>query len=80
MHVHVQVLGADTSAISTLRCLKLYLERLGSDFQNAAELHRVAGQCIVQVYICHGHMLLAACFRVSHTGRVCMGSQYAGSW
>ena len=42
----VQVLGADTSAISTLRCLKLYLERLGSDFQNAAELHRVAGQNI----------------------------------
>ena len=38
-----QVLGADTSAISTLRCLKLYLERLGSDFQNASELQRIAG-------------------------------------
>lgn len=40
-----QVLGADTSAISTLRCLKLYLERLGSDFQNASELQRIAGCC-----------------------------------
>jgi len=40
-----QVLGADTSAISTLRCLKLYLERLGSDFQNASELQRIAGWC-----------------------------------
>lgn len=38
-----QVLGADTSAISTLRCLKLYLERLGCDFQNASELQRIAG-------------------------------------
>lgn len=38
-----QVLGGDTSAISTLRCLKLYLERLGTDFQNASELHRIAG-------------------------------------
>ena len=39
-----QVLGADTSAISTLRCLKLYLERLGCDFQHAPELQRIAGQ------------------------------------
>ena len=39
-----QVLAGDTSAISTLRCLKLYLERLGTDFQNAAELHRIAGR------------------------------------
>ena len=39
-----QVLGGDTSAISTLRCLKLYLERMGSDFQNASELHRIAGE------------------------------------
>lgn len=39
-----QVLGGDTSAISTLRCLKLYLERMGSDFQNASELHRIAGK------------------------------------
>ena len=38
-----QVLGGDTSAISTLRCLKLYLERMGTDFQNASELHRIAG-------------------------------------
>ena len=38
-----QVLGADTSAISTLRCLKLYLERLGCDFQNPSELQRIAG-------------------------------------
>ena len=39
-----RVLGSDTSAISTLRCLKLYLERLGSDFQNASELQRIAGE------------------------------------
>ena len=38
-----QVLGGDTSAISTLRCLKLYLERMGTNFQNASELHRIAG-------------------------------------
>lgn len=38
-----QVLAGDTSAISTLRCLKLYLERMGTDFQNASELQRIAG-------------------------------------
>lgn len=29
-----RVLSNDTSAISTLRCLKLYLERLGCNFLN----------------------------------------------
>lgn len=42
-----QVLGADTNAISTLRCLKLYLERLGCDFQNASELQCIAGRSSV---------------------------------
>lgn len=54
----VQVLGADTSAISTLRCLKLYLERLGSDFQNAAELHRVAGQNTTTLFLLQSAFLL----------------------
>lgn len=38
-----QVLGNDTGAISALRCLKLYLERLGCDFQHAGQLHIIAG-------------------------------------
>ena len=54
----VQVLGADTSAISTLRCLKLYLERLGSDFQSAAELHRVAGQNTTTLFLLRSAFLL----------------------
>lgn len=42
-----QVLSGDTSAISTLRCLKLYLERMGTDFQNGSELQRIAGEALL---------------------------------
>lgn len=45
-----QVLAGDTSAISTLRCLKLYLERMGTDFQNASELQRIAGDSFALLY------------------------------
>ncbi|GMH40845.1 hypothetical protein BSKO_08749 [Bryopsis sp. KO-2023] len=38
-----QVLGSDTATISTLRCLKLYLERLGSNFLDAKSAEEVAG-------------------------------------
>ena len=38
-----QILNNDTSAISTLRCLKLYLERLGCDFGDGQQLQRAAG-------------------------------------
>ena len=46
-----QVLAGDTSAISTLRCLKLYLERMGTDFQNASELQRIAGSLLPALYL-----------------------------
>lgn len=38
-----QVLGSDTSAISTLRCVKLYLERLGSRFLDSKSVAEVSG-------------------------------------
>ena len=38
-----QILNNDTSAISTLRCLKLYLERLGCAFGDGQQLQRAAG-------------------------------------
>ena len=38
-----RVLGNDTSAISTLRCLKLYLERLGCNFLDPDSVHVMAG-------------------------------------
>ncbi len=37
------VLGNDSSAISTLRCLKLYLERLGCNHLDTDTMHSVAG-------------------------------------
>jgi len=44
MEWHVrQVLAQDTAAISTLRCLKLYLERLGSHHMDAASAAAVCG-------------------------------------
>ncbi|CAD7704480.1 unnamed protein product, partial [Ostreobium quekettii] len=38
-----QVLGGDTATISTLRCLKLYLERLGTNFLDPRSCAQVAG-------------------------------------
>ena len=38
-----RVLASDTSAISTLRCLKLYLERLGANFLDADTVAALAG-------------------------------------
>ncbi|KAK9815102.1 hypothetical protein WJX73_007516 [Symbiochloris irregularis] len=38
-----RVLGNDTSAISTLRCLKLYLERLGCNFLDQESVQMLAG-------------------------------------
>ena len=40
-----RVLGNDTSAISTLRCLKLYLERLGCNFLDQESVQMLAGAC-----------------------------------
>ena len=37
-----RVLNNDTSAISTLRCLKLYLERLGCNFLDQESVSHVA--------------------------------------
>jgi len=41
-----QVLGGDTSAISTLRCVMLYLERLGSRFLDARSAAEIAGSTV----------------------------------
>ena len=38
-----RVLANDTSAISTLRCLKLYLERLGCNFLDQESVQMLAG-------------------------------------
>ena len=40
-----RVLVNDTSAISTLRCLKLYLERLGCNFLDPDSVQMLAGVC-----------------------------------
>ena len=37
-----RVLGNDVSAISTLRCLKLFLERLGANYLDAHTSHALA--------------------------------------
>ena len=42
------VLANDSSAISTLRCLKLYLERLGCNHLDTGTMHAVAG-CAFQL-------------------------------
>ena len=41
-----RVLVNDTSAISTLRCLKLYLERLGCNFLDPDSVQMLAGVCM----------------------------------
>ena len=38
-----RVLGNDVSAISTLRCLKLFLERMGANYLDAHTSHTLAG-------------------------------------
>ena len=50
------VLGNDSSAISTLRCLKLYLERLGCNHLDTDTMHSVAGSafklvCLHSIYL-----------------------------
>eukprot|EP00210_Caulerpa_lentillifera_P008588 g8192.t1 len=44
-----QVLNGDTSTISTLRCVKLYLSRLGTDFLDEKSVHAIAGAAPVLV-------------------------------
>lgn len=44
-----RVLGNDTAAISTLRCLKLYLERMGCNYLQQETLHSVAGSSFALV-------------------------------
>lgn len=41
-----RVLANDTSAISTLRCLKLYLERLGCNFLDQESVQMLAGAAV----------------------------------
>ncbi|CAL5229689.1 g13058 [Coccomyxa viridis] len=40
------ILGGDTGAISALRILHLYMERLGCDFQDSVALERTAGNAL----------------------------------
>lgn len=71
------MLGNDSSAISTLRCLKLYLERLGCNHLDADTMHCVAGSAFKLVrpdIICpnHGHReLLHALLIASHLRQAC---------
>ena len=44
------MLGNDSSAISTLRCLKLYLERLGCNHLDTDTMHSVAGAAFKLVH------------------------------
>lgn len=46
------VLANDSSAISTLRCLKLYLERLGCNHLDTGTMHAVAGCAFQLVRLC----------------------------
>lgn len=47
MEEHVRhTLNSDTSAISALRCLKLFLERLGADFHDPDLLSLVGGKSV----------------------------------
>ena len=39
----VRVLGSDTQSISAMRCLRLYLERLGHSFQDPRSQHGLSG-------------------------------------
>lgn len=44
-----RVLGNDTAAISTLRCLKLYLERMGCNFLAHETVQSLAGSSFALV-------------------------------
>lgn len=53
------VLANDSSAISTLRCLKLYLERLGCNHLDTDTMHSVAGSAFKLVSALAAHTLIA---------------------
>ena len=46
-----RVLGNDTSPISTLRCLKLYLERLGCNFLDQESVQMLAGMTHMPAFV-----------------------------
>lgn len=56
-----QVLGQDTAAISTLRCLKLYLERLGAHQMDEASAAAMAGRAVALVTDCLTDMAFLNC-------------------
>lgn len=56
-----QVLGQDTAAISTLRCLKLYLERLGGNSMDSKAAESLAGRAFRLVDDCLGEMAFLNC-------------------
>jgi pentatricopeptide repeat domain-containing protein 1 len=56
-----QVLGQDTAAISTLRCLKLYLERLGGHSMDDKAAESLAGCSYSLVDDCLGEMAFLNC-------------------
>jgi hypothetical protein len=56
-----QVLGQDTAAISTLRCLKLYLERLGGNLMDDKAAESLAGRAFSLVDDCLGEMAFLNC-------------------
>ena len=53
------VLANDSSAISTLRCLKLYLERLGCNHLDTDTMHSVAGSAFKLVSALAANTLVA---------------------
>lgn len=53
------VLANDSSAISTLRCLKLYLERLGCNHLDTDTMHSVAGSAFKLVSAFAANALIA---------------------
>jgi len=56
-----QVLGQDTAAISTLRCLKLYLERLGGNSMDDKAAELLAGRAFSLADDCLGEMAFLNC-------------------
>ena len=56
-----QVLGQDTAAISTLRCLKLYLERLGGHVMDKECASAMAGRAFFLVDCCLADMAFLNC-------------------
>jgi len=56
-----QILGNDTAAISTLRCLKLYLERLGAHHMNAETAEALAGHSVCLVDDCLSDVAFLNC-------------------